>query len=120
MHEASLVSALLRQVDALAAEHAPAQVDEVQVEVGPLSGVEPQLFYEAFERLKPGTSAARATLTIDTVSLTCRCGDCLLEYTRETLVFECPACRGKRVSVVRGDGVLLVSIAVTRSAEVLA
>jgi hypothetical protein len=52
MHEESLVRSLLHQVEDLARQHHATEVDDIEVEIGPLSGVESLLVQEAFERLK--------------------------------------------------------------------
>ena len=54
MHEESLVRSLLHQVEDLAQQHHATEVEDIEVEIGPLSGVEPLLVREAFERLKDG------------------------------------------------------------------
>ena len=54
MHEASLVESLLEQVQTLVSEHGGGDVEVVEVEIGPLSGVEPELVDLAFQRLASG------------------------------------------------------------------
>lgn len=109
MHEASLVDNLLRQVDELAACHGTQQVSEVRLEIGLLSGVEPLLLRAAFDRLKAGSCAAQADLLIDDIGLKCRCSVCGCEYSTNELQFLCPTCGSVDVTVIGGDGVLLVS-----------
>lgn len=117
MHEASLVAALLRQVDELASQHGGDRVTAVRVEIGPLAGVEPLLFDEAFRRLRIGTVAADAELIVDAVGLSCRCRDCSAEYATDELSFTCPSCGGRRVDVTSGDAVVLHSVSLTQPAE---
>lgn len=109
MHEASLVDNLLRQVDELAASHGTTQVREVRLEIGLLSGVEPLLLRAAFDRLKAHSCAAQADLLIDDIGLKCRCKQCCGEYSTHELQFLCPTCGSVDVTVIGGDGVLLVS-----------
>ena len=116
MHEASLVQALLRQVDALAAEQGGGRVTEIDVEVGPLSNVEPQLLTEAFDRLRGGVSAA-ARLVVAAVGLACRCRACRAEYVVAVAEFVCPACAARDVEVVAGDGVVLRSFSLEQSSS---
>lgn len=118
MHEGSLVSALLRQVQELAAAEGGGNVAEIRIEVGPLAGVEPLLLHESFRRLRAGTVAASAALIIDTVSLTCRCRDCQLTYRTEVLRFDCPTCGERHVDILAGDAVALHSFTLTQSIEV--
>lgn len=109
MHETSLVTNLLRQVDELAATHGESRVVEVSVEIGLLSNVEPLLLREAFERLKLGTSAERAELRLDDIGLTNQCRSCDNLFSTRSLQFVCPRCRSGDVVVTRGDAVTFVS-----------
>lgn len=120
MHEASLVAALLRQVDELASQHGVGRVTAVRVEIGPLAGVEPLLFDEAFRRLRTGTVAADAELLVDAVGLTCRCRECRAEFATAALSFTCPTCGGRSVDVTGGDAVILHSLTLAPSAAATA
>jgi hydrogenase nickel incorporation protein HypA/HybF len=119
MHEASLVTALLRQVAELAQANDHGQIVEIRVEVGPLSGVEPVLLHEAFERLKVDTIGAAAKLSIDAVDLSCLCLQCGQHYTTPTCEFVCPMCQSPRVQVTGGDALLLESVTFATHDEVL-
>lgn len=112
MHETALVRSLLDQVDRLLAEHGASELDEVRVEVGPLSGVEPLLLQSAFERLAPLTNARGARLAIDEVPLSARCLECRQEFDIEAFHFQCPCCGSTSINVTRGGDFRLVSISV--------
>lgn len=117
MHEASLVSALLTQVNELAAQHRGSWVTEIRVEVGLLAGVEPILFNEAFQRLRSNAQLSHAELILDAVGLTCRCTACQLEYESPVLKFVCPLCGSAEVDVTGGDSVVLHSVTLGHHAE---
>lgn len=76
MHEYSIVSALLEQVDATAREQKAIAVHGIRVRIGELAGVEPDLFSSAFELCRERTICAQA----------------VLEVTRSPAVWECPDC----------------------------
>lgn len=105
MHERSLVRSLLRQVDQIAAEHEEANVAEVTVEVGPLSGVEVDLVKIAFEELSPSS-----TLQVLEVPLTVRCAKCHAESDLSSFVFRCESCGSGEVQVISGDEFRLISL----------
>lgn len=133
MHEASLVESLLDQIAAHVREWGEnaggaqvlpgprvspsptepsvsvASVTRVVLEIGPLSGVEPELVRLAFERLAPIRGLARAELAIEWVPLTTRCETCGAIQDREQAVFRCSGCGGHRVGIERGDAVILKS-----------
>lgn len=111
MHEMSLVRALLVQVDELCTSHGGEAVREVRLEVGPLSGVEPELLSIAFDRLRGDTaSTATAQLFLDEVPLEARCVTCSQVFQPQAFRFHCPTCGGFETEITRGDGVLLESV----------
>jgi hydrogenase nickel incorporation protein HypA/HybF len=112
MHETSLVEALLEQVQRICADDGASSVEEVHVQLGPLSGVEPLLVTTAFEWLKQGTSAAAAQLVIENVPLEAVCSHCGLESEIHDFRFFCGHCGHDDVQVVRGDEFQLVSVTV--------
>ena len=109
MHEQSLMKQILRQVDAIRAQHAGEVVSEVRIEIGPLAGVEPLLLEAAFQQLAPQTSAAAARFVIDETPLTAECRSCRQEFEVQEFDFRCPSC-GAGVRIVRGDELRLISI----------
>jgi hydrogenase nickel incorporation protein HypA/HybF len=117
MHEASLVASLLRQVEALVAQNGGGLVKEIRVSIGPLAGVEPRLFEEAFQRLRTGSVADSSTLAVDHIPLSARCRGCSVEYQSDELTFVCPECGGRNVDVTSGDAVILESFLIIASTE---
>lgn len=117
MHESSLVTSLLRQVDDLVVANGGGRVVELRIEVGPLSGIEPSLLTEAFHRLRPSSSSAAAELIVEIVELTYRCRCCGREQATAELRFICACCGGEDVDVVAGDSVVLQSIALEQTPE---
>ncbi len=64
MHEYSIVSALMRQVEAAASENGATAVHRIRVKIGELAGVEPELFATAFELCRERTICSAAQLEI--------------------------------------------------------
>jgi hydrogenase nickel incorporation protein HypA/HybF len=131
MHERSLVRSLLRQVDQIAAEHDEADVAEVTVEVGPLSGVEVELVKIAFEEQcgvvdlakdpEGECSLARSTtastrLEILQVPLTVCCTSCHAESDLSSFIFRCESCGSGEVQVISGDEFRLISLTLAERA----
>ncbi|MFO0819844.1 MAG: hydrogenase maturation nickel metallochaperone HypA [Pirellulales bacterium] len=135
MHEASLVESLLNQVVDLAASHlasedfadsaltrsqltrAPLnraagarQITRIELEIGPLSGVEPELMALAFQRLAGEAGLSNARLEIVHVPLTIQCDDCQRVTETEQVSFGCDGCGSRRVTVLRGDSCILKSV----------
>ena len=54
----------------------------MNVEIGRLSGVEPELLSRAFEIARLGTCAEHAVLSLAVLEITVRCADCVLPRAR--------------------------------------
>lgn len=110
MHEESLIRSLLRQVEDLALQHHSVEIEDIEVETGPLSGFDPLLLHSAFERLCELTPCQNASLTIRNVSLQVMCRDCELESELENFRFVCPECGSASLKILSGDTVRLLSV----------
>ena len=110
MHEESLMRSLLRQVDELAQQHHAIAVEEIEVEVGPLSGVEPLLLQDAFERLKGDFQWPLAELTVQQVGLDVLCKSCQSESQLQNFHFMCRECGSTSLQILRGDAFRLLNV----------
>jgi hydrogenase nickel incorporation protein HypA/HybF len=110
MHEASLTRALIRQVEAIATQHDAARIVEVSVSVGDFAGVEPELLQVAFERQIAETPLCGVRLNLARVPLEGVCSQCMSEFLIESFRFACPCCESSRVTVVRGEEMILESV----------
>ncbi|MGE3315188.1 MAG: hydrogenase maturation nickel metallochaperone HypA [Planctomycetaceae bacterium] len=118
MHEYSLVRSLLNQVAEVMASHRACAVERVRVEIGPLSGVEPELVSLAFEQLVGETPCRGAVLTIERVPLSCCCRDCDAQFDLVGFDFRCPHCESRSVQVIRVDEFRLLDVTVCAEPEV--
>lgn len=113
MHEASIVSALLKEVEKeLAASGVRERVKRLSVVVGRLSGAYPEALRFAFEVLSSGTPAEGAELVIETPMARCRCLQCNAEEEVEDIFCVCSACGSANVTVTGSRDLLLSSIEV--------
>lgn len=112
MHEYSLVRALLREVKKLSATAGDVIVTQVRIQIGPLSGVEPELLLTAFANLAPKSSMPEAELFIEEVPLMAECSECGTECEIVKYRFLCTQCYATRMRVTSGDTMLLESIGV--------
>jgi hydrogenase nickel incorporation protein HypA/HybF len=99
----SVCQALLLQVAEIARQRGAATVDSITVEIGPLSGVEPEQLRRAFAVMRTGSGSASAELVIETAAVEVRCLSCGADS--ETLVnrLVCRACGGFRTRLIAGD-----------------
>ena len=110
MHEESLMRSLLRQVGELSQLHHATAVEEIEVEVGPLSGVEPLLLQDAFERLKGEFSWPLAELSVLQVGLDILCKICQSESQLQDFRFVCHQCGSTSLQILRGDAFRLLNV----------
>lgn len=110
MHEQSLVQSLLNQVEQLRRENNGVSVDVVTVELGPLSGVEPELISSAFGRLAPLQFSPAPHLDLQLIDLAIRCRACEAESAVPKITFQCPACSSSQVQIIRGDEFRLIDV----------
>jgi hydrogenase nickel incorporation protein HypA/HybF len=110
MHEASLARAILSQAVALAADNGGGTVQDVYIQIGPLSNVEPSLLATAFDRLRDTSCCGAARLHIEAVPLEARCRACETVFRPEGFRLRCPTCHGGETDVQQGDGVVLHSV----------
>lgn len=116
MHERSLVGSLIQQVEALRVEQQGLAVEEVQLEIGPLAGVESLLVQSAFSEMAPLYNLVGAQLIIDDVPLTARCANCGIVEVPQTRI-ACPCCGSSAVRIVGGDEVRLKSVTIRYADE---
>lgn len=110
MHERSLVRALLRQVQALAEEHSRGRVLSIRVQIGELSGVEPELLSSAYDDLVQRTTIRGAELEIERVPLEAECDQCGELFAIKHYQFQCPHCGSLQLTIRGGEELLLESI----------
>jgi hydrogenase nickel incorporation protein HypA/HybF len=110
MHELSVCQGMLRQVDAIAAEHRAHAVTGITVRIGPLSGVEPDLLAQAFPIASAGTVADGAELLIETLPVRVHCQTCGEETEAAVNRLLCGSCGDFHTRLVSGDELLLASV----------
>jgi hydrogenase nickel incorporation protein HypA/HybF len=110
MHERSLIRALLRQVEDVAAEHPGSHIQTIRVRVGEFSGVQPELLASAYYDLIENTPFRGAALDMEQVPLEGCCDQCGNCFRIERFNFQCNQCGSLRVTLSGGEEMLLDSI----------
>lgn len=117
MHELSVCTALLDQVERIAAEHGAGRVAMITVRVGPLSGVEPDLLRNAYPIAAAGSIAEDAELTLEPSDIVVVCTQCGRESAAAINRLLCAHCGDFRTRVVSGDELTLMRVAFGVQAE---
>lgn len=110
MHELSVCMQLVRQVESLAGEHGAIGVERLVVQIGPLSGIEPELLERAYPLAVSGTMAAGAELVLERLPIRVRCTACSVESEATMSNLACPACGEWRTELVSGRELILKTV----------
>jgi hydrogenase nickel incorporation protein HypA/HybF len=105
MHEYGIVRALIDRIEAEAQARQATAVRTVQLRIGALSGIEPELLGFAFEAFAGGTVCAHARLQVESVAVRWECPACATELAPEGAL-RCPACGGA-ARLAAGDEIIL-------------
>jgi hydrogenase nickel incorporation protein HypA/HybF len=116
MHEYSLISALMRELEQRRLAEGADRLLAIRLEVGEFAGVEPELLRSAFRQLTAGTWLEQTTIELHAVPLSARCDGCGHEFPVRRFQFVCPSCCATAVTVVRGEELMLESIQMESSA----
>lgn len=110
MHELSVCQGMLSQMDAIAAEHGAQAITAVTVQVGPLSGVEPELLVQAFAIASAGGIADGAQLRVDSLPIRVHCETCGADTEASANRLLCGECGDWHTRLTSGDELLLASV----------
>ncbi|NLP04195.1 MAG: hydrogenase maturation nickel metallochaperone HypA [Fibrobacter sp.] len=110
MHELSIVENLLKVIESAAAENGISRVTGVNLRIGRLRQVVPEMFQFAFDTAKIGTVAESAEVKINFVPAKAVCRDCGREFAVEDNFFVCEGCNGVDVDVIEGKELQIESM----------
>ncbi len=110
MHEFAICQSILQQVKAVACAHGAKRVSGIDVQIGPLSGIEPPLLQRAFSIARCGTVAERAELRVTSLPVQVSCKACGAKTEAMPARLNCAACGDAHTRLASGDEMLLASI----------
>ena len=110
MHEMSIVQALIASCEEHARRHSATTIHKVEVKIGVMSGVEPELLATCFETFKEGTICDGAKLVVIVQEVVVLCNDCQLRSTLTERLFRCPECKGSNLEIIDGEEMYLMSL----------
>lgn len=108
MHEYGLVQALLERVEREASARNASAVHRLTVRIGPLAGVDRDLFASAYDLCRPGTPCREAELVLMSEAVEWRCDVCQVPIDAGAELV-CPMCRWP-ARLVGGDAIVLERI----------
>jgi len=105
-----MVEEVFRIVTKVAEEHKLKRIRVVNVVVGKLLQVQPELFAFAFDAAREGSLLKDAVLKLSAQEAVIRCLYCKQESAWNTSNFSCPFCKATDVELVGGRDILIQSI----------
>ena len=112
MHElsiaVSIVDIAINQAELSNAE----KINEVELEIGQLAGIEMESLNFCFESVCKETIADGAKLSIDEVEALGECDDCNRRFPVDNYFAICPDCDGTKVDIVQGKELKIKAIIV--------
>jgi hydrogenase nickel incorporation protein HypA/HybF len=110
MHEYSIVMSLMEQCVALAQLHKATRIEQVELKIGVLSGVEPTLLSTAFETFKLDSVCHEARLIINVQPLVLQCNQCEQQSQVDERTIVCPICQSNKTTVIDGEDMMLMQL----------
>lgn len=106
-----MVNEILRIAEEKALVAGIIHLTTIEVEVGELTALVPDLMEFAFDQLKAGELLRDAKLIVKVVPLLVKCRQCSAEFhPPDSLVAICPACECREVDVLRGREANLIRL----------
>jgi hydrogenase nickel incorporation protein HypA/HybF len=103
MHEVNIAEGLLDIVTENCKKQGYKGVESIKVKIGKASGIVPEALLFAFESMKVGTIAEKATLIIEEIPVSGFCSNCNSNFTvDDSYVLCCPNCQGVSIRVDTG------------------
>jgi len=110
MHEYSIVDSLLQLAQEHAIKNNAKKVTKLEIKIGVLSGVEPELLKTAFDTFKEGTMCEDAEFIMKIQPVVIRCKDCQTQTTLKKDEYLCPKCKSGNLEIIDGEDMYLMSL----------
>ena len=107
MHELSVVANLFEILEEKTKEQNGKRIILVQLQIGALSGIVPELLATAFEIYKKDTIASEAEIKIKTIPLKVQCKDCQKVMIKDDFIFICDICGSTNIQTLEGTDMIL-------------
>ena len=114
MHELSVCQSIIDQVSHIAAEHQASVVEKIYLQIGPLSGVEPDLLQSAFPIARADSVASHAELVIKLLPVRVHCASCDTDSDVKSNRLVCGNCGNWQTQLLSGDEMILERVELQR------
>ncbi len=110
MHEFSIVDSLLHLAEEHASKHNAKKVTKLEIKIGVLSGVEPELLQTAFDTFKEGTICEESEFIMKIQPVVVKCQNCGFEGELSKDEYLCPKCQSAEIKIIDGEDMYLMSL----------
>jgi hydrogenase nickel incorporation protein HypA/HybF len=112
MHELSIAQSIVELAEREAQNHRANAVEELELEIGSLAGIDYAALEFALESAIKGSRLEGARIVLQRIPGEGRCGDCENLFPVENLFTSCPACGSYAVKIVKGRELRIKSLVV--------
>ena len=112
MHELSIAQSIVELAEREARSHHATSIEELELEIGALAGIEFAALDFALESAIKGSLLEDARIVRQIIAGEGRCGDCENLFPVENLLSPCPVCGSYAVKIVKGKELRIKSITV--------
>ena len=110
MHEFSIALNIVEIAEKSAKENHATKINEVEIEVGEVSGVIHEALEMALQSAVNGTMLEKAKLVIHNIKAKAICNQCKKEFKPDNLVTVCPVCGSFGIDILKGKEMRVKSI----------
>jgi hydrogenase nickel incorporation protein HypA/HybF len=112
MHELSIVMGIVDIASAHLQKANATEVEEIELEIGALAGIEMNSFDFAWSQAIPGTALQGAVRNIISIEGRAGCPDCNIEFSIQNVFDPCPVCNSHLIKIVKGKELRVKSLVV--------
>ncbi len=115
MHELSIVMSIIGIAEKEAAKSNAAAIEEIEMDIGLLSGIEMAAFDFAWEQAVKGTILEGAVKTVNRIEGNAICMDCDTAFAMQQLYEPCPQCGSHFSNIKKGKELRVKSLVITET-----
>lgn len=112
MHELSIALNIIEIVEENARMHDLSSVSEVEIDIGTMSGVVPEVLEFSLNIAIKNTILEKARINFQIIPALARCNQCLKDFIPEDIYTQCPHCESIYFDIVKGRELQVKSIKV--------
>ena len=114
MHELSIARSIVELVEEQADNRGASVVEELELEIGHLSGVEIQTLEFALDSAIKGSKLEKARIIRHYIEGEGQCSDCEIMFPMNALLYPCPHCGSYLVKILKGKELRVKSIVIKK------